>query len=139
MPVTGLKVHDGAVAGWVTDSTRSDNSVDFLADLVVQTPVRLDLHIADNLSAHKTDRVPGFLAANPHVHIYHWPTDAGWLNRVERRLLRRGEFDSVDDLAQDQQEQLAERVIEFIKNYNKRTEPFRWTGDGRPLVPSQSQ
>jgi transposase len=130
----GLKVHEGTVAGWVTDSTRSDNFVEFLADLVAQTPAGLDLHcIADNLSAHKTDKVAEFLTANPHVHIHHTPTHASWLNQVElflsilqRRLLRRGEFDSVDDLA--------ERVIEFIKDYNKRAAPFRWTYDGRPLV-----
>ena len=129
----GLKVHEGTVAAWVTDSTRSDNFVDFLADLVEQTPPGLDLHcIADNLSAHKTDKVAEFLAANPHVHLHHTPTHASWLNQVElflsileRRLLRRGEFDSVDDLA--------ERVIDFIKDYNKRAAPFRWTYDGRPL------
>ncbi|GAC1531415.1 MAG: IS630-like element ISMsm2 family transposase [Acidimicrobiales bacterium] len=79
----GLKVHEGTVAGWVTDSTRSDNFVDFLADLVAQTPAGLDLHcIADNLSAHKTDKVGEFLLANPHVHLHYTPTHASWLNQV---------------------------------------------------------
>jgi nucleotide-binding universal stress UspA family protein len=51
-----LDVHDGGVAGWVTDSTKSENFVAFLADLVRLTPAGLDLHcIADNLSAHKTE------------------------------------------------------------------------------------
>ena len=45
---------------------------------------------------------------------------------LERRLLRRGEFDSV--------EHLADRVIAFIKDYNRRAAPFRWTYDGRPLM-----
>jgi len=44
---------------------------------------------------------------------------------LERRLLRRGEFNSVDHLA--------ERVIAFIKDYTRRAAPFRWTYDGRPL------
>lgn len=130
----GLDVHAGTVAGWVTDSTRSENFVEFLGDLVAQTPVGLDLHcIADNLSTHKTDKVKQFLADNPHVHLHHTPTHASWLNQVElffsileRRLLRRGEFDSVDHLA--------ERVIAFIKDYNRRAAPFRWTYDGRPLM-----
>ena len=129
----GLDVHQGGVAGWVTDSTRSENFVAFLADLVEQTPPGLDLHcIADNLSAHKTDQVAEFLAAHPHVHLHYTPTHASWLNQIElffsileRRLLRRGEFTSVDHLAQ--------RVIEFIKDYNRRAAPFRWTYDGRPL------
>ena len=130
----GLKVHEGTVAGWVTDSTKSDNFVDFLADLVAQTPAGLDLHcIVDNLSAHTTAKVSDFLEANPHVHLHFTPTHASWLNQVElffsileRRLLRRGEFDSV--------EHLAERIIAFIKDYNRRAAPFRWTYDGRPLM-----
>jgi hypothetical protein len=44
---------------------------------------------------------------------------------LQRRLLRYGEFDSVDDLA--------DKVIAFINDYNKRAKPFRWTYDGRPL------
>ena len=44
---------------------------------------------------------------------------------LERRLLRRGEFRSIDDLAA--------RVIAFIEDYNRRARPFRWTYDGRPL------
>lgn len=128
-----LDVHDGGVAGWVTDSTRSENFVEFLGDLVAQTPTGLDLHcIVDNLKTHDTDLVHDFLAENRHVHLHFTPTHASWLNQVElffsileRRLLRRGEFDSVDHLA--------ERIIEFIKDYNRRASPFRWTYDGRPL------
>ncbi len=130
----GLKVHEGSVAGWVTDSTRSDNFVAFLADLVDQTAPGLDLHcIVDNLSAHTTAKVEDFLHANPHVHLHFTPTHASWLNQVElffsileRRLLRRGEFDSV--------EHLGERIIAFINDYNRRAAPFRWTYDGRPLM-----
>jgi transposase len=129
----GLQVHEGSVAGWVTDSTRSDNFVDFLGDLVRQTPAGLDLHcIVDNLKTHSTEQVATFLTNNPQVHLHFTPTHASWLNQVElffsilqRRLLRRGEFASVDDLA--------DRVIAFIKDYNRRAAPFRWTYDGRPL------
>lgn len=129
-----LDVHQGGVAGWVTDSSRSENFVAFLSDLVGQTPASLDLHcICDNLSAHKTPRVSEFLAHNPRVHLHFTPTHASWLNQVElffsileRRLLRRGEFDSVGHLA--------ERVIAFINDYNRRAQPFRWTYDGRPLM-----
>jgi transposase len=128
-----LDVHDGAVAGWVTDSTRSENFVAFLADLVAQTPTGLDLHcVVDNLKTHSTELVEAFLEQHPHVHLHFTPTHASWLNQVElffsilqRRLLRRGEFDSVDDLA--------DRIIAFIKDYNRRAAPFRWTYDGRPL------
>jgi len=50
-----LDVHAGDVAGWVTDSTRAENFVAFLRDLVDATPDGLELHcIVDNLSAHST-------------------------------------------------------------------------------------
>jgi transposase len=128
-----LDVHYGQVSGWVTDSTRTENFVEFLADLVTETPDGLDLHcIVDNLSTHTTPLVGEFLTANPHVHLHFTPTHASWLNQVElffsileRRLLRRGEFDSIDHLA--------DSVISFIKDYNRRAAPFRWTYDGRPL------
>jgi len=128
-----LNVHEGDVAGWVTDSTRSENFVAFLGDLVAQTPAGLDLHcIVDNLKTHSTELVEQFLHQHPHVHLHFTPTHASWLNQVElffsileRRLLRRGEFTSVDELAG--------RVIAFIKDYNRRATPFRWTYDGRPL------
>ena len=129
-----LDVHEGTVSGWVTDSTRSDNFVAFLSDLVDQTPVGFDLHcIVDNLSAHKTPLVSQFLEANRQVHLHFTPTHASWLNQIElffsileRRLLRRGEFDSVDHLA--------ERIVAFIKDYNRRAKAFRWTYSGRPLI-----
>ena len=131
----GLNVHDGGVAAWVTDSTRAQNFIAFLADLVAATPPGLELHcIVDNLSAHGTEKVTEFLdqPAHQHVFLHRTPTHASWLNQVElffsilqRRLLRYGEFDSVDDLTT--------KVIAFINDYNKRARPFRWTYDGRPL------
>lgn len=129
-----LNVHEGDVAAWVTDSTCSDNFVTFLWDLIDQTPDGMDLHcICDNLSAHLTEKVDILLQHNPRVHLHYTPTHASWLNQVElffsileRRLLRRGEFVSVDDLTR--------RIIAFIKDYNRRATPFRWTYEGRPLM-----
>ncbi len=129
----GLNVHDGQVTAWVTDSTRAENFIAFLTDLVALTPPGLALHcIVDNLSAHGTAAVAEFGDQHRHVFLHRTPTHASWLNQVElffsilqRRLLRYGEFDSVDDLAA--------KVIAFIDDYNKRARPFRWTYDGRPL------
>jgi transposase len=131
----GLNVHQGGVAAWVTDSTRSANFVEFLGDIVEQTPASLEVHcIVDNLSAHSTEAVEEFLddPRHHHVFLHHTPTHASWLNQVElflsilsRRLLRHGEFNSTDDLAA--------RVIAFIEHYNREAKPFRWTYEGRPL------
>jgi transposase len=129
----GMNVHEGTIAGWVTDSSRSINFVEFLRDLVKQTPRGMQLHcIVDNLSAHSTPGVEAFLDKHPKVFLHNTPTHASWLNQVElffsimqRRLLRYGEFTSVDDLA--------DRVIAFINAYNQKAKPFRWTYNGRPL------
>jgi transposase len=135
MLFAALNVHGGEIAGWVADSSRSDNFVAFLQHLIDQTPTGLDLHcICDNLSAHKSAVVTEFLERpeNSHVHLHFTPTHASWLNQVElffsimqRRLLSRGEFDSVDDLA--------DKIIAFINDYNRRAKPFKWTYAGRPL------
>lgn len=57
---------------------------------------------------------------------------ASWLNQIElffsiltRRLLRRGEFSSREDLIA--------RIIGFIADYDATAKPFRWTYDGKPL------
>lgn len=136
MLFAALDVHGGEVAGWVADSSRSTNFVAFLGDLIASTPAGLDLHcIVDNLSAHKSKEVAEFLALpeNAHVHLHYTPTHASWLNQVElffsimqRRLLRSGEFASVDDLTR--------RIIEFINDYNRKAKPFKWTYAGRPLM-----
>ena len=47
---------------------------------------------------------------------------------LARRLLKRGEFRSVEDLVT--------KVMAFIADYNRTATPFRWTYDGRPLKAS---
>jgi transposase len=80
---------------------------------------------ADNLSAHKTKEFSAFLQANPKVRIHYTPTYSSWLNQVEiwfskiqRQTIARGVFSSVDDLAR--------KIMRFIRNYNKTATPIRW-------------
>jgi hypothetical protein len=68
-------------------------------------------------------------------HPHDTSSHASWLNQVElffsilaRRLLKRGEFASVEDLVG--------KVLAFITDYNRTARPFRWTYDGRPLKAS---
>lgn len=130
----GLNVHRGNAEGWVTDSSRSENFVEFLRHLVAVTPPHRHLHcIVDNLSTHTTEAVEKFLKKHRgRVHLHFTPTHSSWLNQVElffsileRRMLKNGEFSSKDELAV--------RILSFIENYNRRARPFAWTYDGRPL------
>jgi hypothetical protein len=62
------------------------------------------------------------------------PKHTSWLNQIElwcsiwvRRVLRRGNFTSVEDLR--------ERILAFITYFNQTmAKPFKWTYKGRPLT-----
>ena len=73
---------------------------------------------------------------HPRFHPHSTPSHASWLHQVElcfsilaRRLLKRGEFRSVQELVG--------KVMAFIGDYNRTATPFRWTYDGRPLKASR--
>jgi len=66
------------------------------------------------------------------IQFLYTPKHTSWLNQIElwfsilvRRLLRRGNFPSTDDLRQ--------RILAFIAYCNRTAAPFRWTYKGRPL------
>jgi hypothetical protein len=50
-----------------------------------------------------------------------------WCSILVRRLLKRGNFTSVEDLR--------ERILAFINYFNRTmAKPFKWTYTGRPLT-----
>jgi putative transposase len=76
-----------------------------------------------------------FLSDPSHkIVFYYTPKHASWLNQVEiwlsilvRKLLKRGNFTSVEDLR--------EKVLAFIDYFNRTmAKPFRWTYTGRALA-----
>ena len=76
-----------------------------------------------------------FLSDGSHrIRFLYTPKHTSWLNQIElwfsilvRRLLRRGNFTSVEDLR--------ERILAFIASFNKTmAKPFKWTYKGRPLT-----
>ena len=85
-----------------------------------------DSHRARNLSAHKTQSVRDFLAANPKVRFHFTPTYSSWLNQVEiwfskieRDVIARGVFTSVADLHR--------KLMKYIRAYTNSARPIRWT------------
>jgi transposase len=114
------------VLGKTTPRHTSMEFVEFLGQIIASQPKEKEIHIiADNLSAHKTKEVSAFLQANPNVRIHYTPTYSSWLNQVEiwfskiqRQIIARGVFSSVDDLAR--------KIMRFIRHYNKTATPIRW-------------
>lgn len=68
------------------------------------------------------------------IRFVYTPKHCSWLNQIEiwfsllvRRVLRRGNFTSVDELRQ--------RLLAFISYFNRTlAKPFKWTYTGRPLA-----
>jgi len=71
---------------------------------------------------------------NHRVRFVYTPKHCSWLNQVEiwfsilsRRLLKRGNFKSTEELKQ--------RILSFIDFFNNTlAKPFRWTYIGKPLM-----
>lgn len=116
----------GEVLGKTTARHTSEEFVGFLTDIVNTQPSGKEIHvIADNLSAHKTQKVAEFLRAHPNVHMHYTPTYSSWLNQVElwfakieRDVIARGVFSSVEDLKR--------KLMKYIREYNKTPKTVRW-------------
>jgi hypothetical protein len=81
----------------------------------------------------QTSRAAFLSDAAHRIQFVYVPKHTSWLNQVEiwfsilvRRVIKRGNFSSVDDLRQ--------RILDFIAYFNQTAKPFRWTYTGRPLV-----
>ena len=68
----------------------------------------------------------------PRIQFRYTPKHTSWLNQIElwfsilaRRVLKRGDFASLDALR--------ERILAFVAYFNQTAHPFHWTYRGRPL------
>lgn len=123
-----LNVGTGEV---LTATRKSHKATDVLAffkwiDLHVEPG--LEIHVVlDNLSAHKAPPVAGWLAHPKRArwHLHFTPTSSSWLNLVEgwfklltERRLRRGTFNSVD--------QLIDAIDLWVAHWNDDPQPLIW-------------
>lgn len=121
-----LDVKTGKVHGKTAERHTSLEFVGFLEQVIAGCDPQQEIHIIlDNLSAHKTSQVEQFLQRNSHVKLHFTPTYSSWLNqveiwfaRLEREVIARGIFTSVEDLSR--------KLMRYIRNYSKTARPFKW-------------
>ena len=130
--IAALHVHTGQV---ITEQiTRNDSVtfIQFLTQLDQAIDPALTIHLVlDNGSSHTSKATKKWLREHPRFQPHYTPAHASWLDQAElffsiltRRLLRRGDFTSREDLAT--------KIEDFTNVYNRTTKPFRWTYAGRP-------
>ncbi|MGH9486950.1 MAG: IS630 family transposase [Terriglobales bacterium] len=127
--LAALDVTTGKVRA--TDIARNDSAtfVSFLEEIDASTDVSLSIHVVlDNGSSHTSKATKEWFAAHPRFVVHHTPVHASWLNQVEcffsilsRKVLRRGEFSSRDDLV--------EKMMAFIAHHSETAKPFKWVYD----------
>lgn len=115
--------------------TRNDSAtfIAFLTELAATVDPTKKIHlILDNGSSHTSKATRKWIKEHPRITATYTPCHASWLNMIEiffsiltRRMLRRGDFASRDDLSQ--------KITTFIDTYNRTAKPFRWTYDAKLL------
>ena len=124
--IAALDVATGRVAA--TDVARNDSAhfIEFLEQIESSIDPGLAIHVVlDNASSHRSKVTKAWFAEHPRFVVHHTPVHASWLNQVEaffsiltRKVLKRGEFDSRDDLVA--------RMLAFIEHRNSTATPFKW-------------
>jgi hypothetical protein len=125
-------------AGWVfvADQLNTHMSEQLVRLVVELCGLEVELGEKGKRGILKTMKSRKAFLSNPEhrIRFVYTPRHSSWLNQVEiwfsiltRRLLKRGNFSSVDDLRA--------KLLAFIEYFNAvLAKPFKWTYTGRPLV-----
>ena len=118
----------GKVMGQCLPRHRGREFVRFLQQVEGEVPPDLDVHlIMDNYSTHKSPPVQCWLKPKKRrrFHFHFTPMSGSWLNQVERwfaeitrKRIRRGSFNSVQELEK--------AIYEYLAAWNEAPKPFVW-------------
>jgi len=119
-----LEVTTGLVKTAHYKRRRRREFLDFMNEIVAESPNR-EIHVVlDNLNTHKP-KEDRWLKRHPQVRFHFTPTYSSWLNQVEvwfsilsRQALRGASFTSPA--------QLRQAIDDFVAVYNDQAAPFEW-------------
>jgi transposase len=131
--MAAMNVTTGTAHPKIIKRNDSDTFIEFLTELAHTVEPDKKIHlILDNGSSHTSRKTRKWLREHPRFTVTYTPCHASWLNMIEiffsilaRRVLRRGDFASRDDLIK--------KITDFITTYNRTAKPFRWTYDAKLL------
>jgi transposase len=129
--VAAMDVSTGKVHARDIKRNNSVTFISFLEEIDERVEDELDIHIVmDNGSSHTSKLTKAWLETHTRFVVHYTPVHASWLNQVEaffsiltRKVLRRGEFDSREDLVT--------KMLKFIEHHAETAKPFKWVYDAK--------
>ncbi|MFN8566804.1 MAG: transposase [Kouleothrix sp.] len=123
-------------AAWlfITDQLNTHQSEALVRLVAEHCDIRADVGVKGKSGVLSSMRSRAAFLSDPahRIQFVYVPKHTSWLNQVEiwfsilvRRVIKRGNFTSLDDLRA--------KILAFVEYFNRMAKPFRWTYTGRPL------